>query len=95
MSFTAEDARKLVGKTVDEMVDDLLITIKDLATKKQRQCRCSYNHNKDNDLWVDGGYSNSAQWNEAVAKLRALGFKVDFYYSAGSSFVDMYTIVTW
>lgn len=93
--FTAEEARKLAGKPVDQKIKDLLKTVEQIASNGGHICRCSYNHKIDNDLWVDSGYIKTEDWKEACIKLRNLGFTVDFYYADDSFAVDMYTVVKW
>lgn len=93
--FTAEEARKLAGKTVEEKVDSLLVAIKDAATNKKRKLRTSWEYEEDNDLWVNGGYNKTKEWIEACKILEALGYKVSFYYNEGSIAVDMYTLISW
>jgi hypothetical protein len=93
--FTAAEARKLAGPTLQEKVASLLFTIKELAINKERQCITSYQHQKNDDLWVHGGYSQTAEWKEAKQILEKLGYEVSFYYSEGSIAVDMYTLVKW
>lgn len=93
--FTADMARKLAGATVQDKVDLLLVTIKELATNKQRRCRTGYDHKADEDLWINGGYSTTRDWKEAKDLFTELGYKVTFYYNEGSMAVDMYTLVEW
>jgi len=93
-TFSAAEARMLSGETVEEKVNSLLDAIKEAATKGKRELRTSWEYHKDDDLWVNGGYPQSADWKEAVEKLTGRGFEVSFYYQE-SQFVDMYTLVKW
>jgi hypothetical protein len=92
--FTANEARKLAGKTVEEKVDDLLVAIKERARKKLRELRTGYDYQADKDLWIDDGYKHTKEWNEAKTILEDLGYVVSFYYYEGQ-FVDMYTLIKW
>lgn len=40
--FTAKDARKLAGPTVEERVDSLLVAIQEAAKNKKRQLRTGW-----------------------------------------------------
>lgn len=93
--FSAHEARKAAGPTVEEKVEKLCETIKKLAQEKKRQCRTGYDHRADEDLWISGGYSATKEWQEASKILTNLGYDVTFYYKEGSQFVDMYTLVKW
>jgi hypothetical protein len=92
--FTANEARKLAGKTVEEKVDDLLVAIKERARKKLRELRTGYDYQGDEDLWIQSRYNPTKEWNEAKTILEDLGYVVGFYFDAGQ-FVDMYTIIKW
>jgi hypothetical protein len=92
--FTASEAKELAGKTVTEKVDDILTVIKERATNKERFLRTGYQYTNDEDLWIQGGYSETKEWKEAKKQLEELGFKVTFYYKE-LQFVDMYTLIEW
>jgi hypothetical protein len=92
--LTAAEARKLAGPTVQERVDDILVAIEKLAKQGKRQLRTGWDYDKDRELWIDGGYSNTPEWREAIKILSELGYKAQFYYNCGQ-FVDMYTLIKW
>lgn len=94
MRITAEQARKLAGKTVDEKVDDLLVEIENSAKQGKRQLRTSWEYSGDEDLWVRGGYDKTDEWKAAKKILTDLGYTVEFYYNE-LQFVDMYTLIKW
>ena len=91
----AKEARKIAGPTLDEKIESLGTTIEILAGAKKRKCRTGWDHKEDKDLWINGGYGQTDEWKLAKKKLESLGYKVSFYYSEGSQFVDMYTVVEW
>ena len=93
--ITANEARKLAGPTVKEMVDDIFPVIERAAKEKRRYLRTGWDYEEYPELWINGGYSKSKEWLEAVKILEGLGFKVKFYYSDGSFAVDMYTLIEW
>ncbi|WP_456281643.1 hypothetical protein M1D55_19570 [Cupriavidus sp. JZ107] len=92
--LTAAEARDIAGPTVTERVDAALDVIRAAAEKKQRQVSLH------GDFWANGGYGSdrsttlARQYDEAVKQLKALGYKVRFFYEE-RRFVDMYTIVEW
>lgn len=93
--FSAADAKKLAGKTLDEKIEDVLEAIKNFATAKHRKIRVgAYDYAADEDLWIHGGYSHTKEWNDACNKLTELGYKVRFVYEE-RQFVDMYTLIEW
>jgi hypothetical protein len=92
--LTAEQARIIVGKTLDEKIDCLLESVLINANDKKRSLKCGWEHDEDRDLWIDGGYHSSVPWSEAKKILEDLGYKVSFYYKE-SQFVDMYTLIEW
>jgi hypothetical protein len=87
--ITAEEARELAGPSVQERVDTVYPLIREAAVKKLRRVALR------DSFWTDGGYGSKPDWKKACDLLRKDGFKVDFYYSEGSQFVDMYTVVEW
>lgn len=91
----AKTAKKLAGPTVEERVKAIGPTIEKLAKEGKRSLRCGYDYSEDKDLWINGGYSRSDEWNQAKTFLEKLGFEVSFYYNEGSQFVDMYTVIKW
>lgn len=91
----ASEAKKLAGLTVAEKVEKLSFPIKKLALERKRQLRTGYDYVEDDDLWISGGYSNTQEWKDAKKILEGLGYNVRFYYSDGSQFVDMYTLIEW
>ena len=93
--ITAQEARILAGPSLHEKDELLCETIKALAIEKKRSCRTGYDHKHHDELWISGGYSRTKDWYEAKKTLEQLGFKVSFYYSAGSIAVDMYTLIEW
>lgn len=86
--FTAEDARKLAGPSVDDHVEEALKVIKEQAEKKQHTATLH------SDFWTRGGYSRTEGWKLACKKLTDLGFDVEFFYEE-RQFVNMYTLVKW
>lgn len=93
--LTAEQARKLSGRTTKEKVEALLVSLEKKASEGGRMLRCGYDHKEDEDLWIHGGYNNTEEHKEAVEILKGLGYEVSFYYQDGSFAVDMYTKVEW
>ena len=94
MRFTAEEARKLSGKTLDEKVDGLLAAIAEAAKQHKRQLRTGWDYGADEELWIRGGYNKTEDWMAARKILVDLGYTVEFYYEE-SQFVDMYTLIKW
>lgn len=92
--LTAEQARQIAGKTVQEKVESLLKAIEEAAKSKKRSLRTGWDYKEDNDLWINGGYSRTKDWEEAAQILEGLGYTVIFYYKE-SQFVDMYTLIEW
>lgn len=86
--ITAEEARKLAGPTVEEVVSNVCACIRITAKEKKRRVVLR------DDIWVHGGYSNTAEYQEAKRMLEDLGFVVKFHYEE-RQFVDMYTVVEW
>lgn len=86
--ITANEARGLAGPTVQERVDMLEDQIRKAAENKKRSIALH------DDFWVNGGYSQTNDYKQAVKILEGLGFKVRFFYEE-RQFVDMYTIVEW
>lgn len=93
--ITASEAKRLAGLTVEEKVESLSNSIEKSAKEKKRCLRTGWDYKEDNDLWVNGGYSKTQEWWKAKEILENLGYKVSFYYSEGSQFVDMYTLIEW
>jgi hypothetical protein len=94
MRLTAEEARKLSGKTLDEKVDGLLAAIAEAAKQHKRQLRTGWDYGADEELWIQHGYSKTEDWKTARKILVDLGYTVEFYYEE-SQFVDMYTLIKW
>lgn len=92
--LTAEQARKIAGRTVQEKVESLLKAVEEAAKAKKRKLRTGWDYEEDIDLWVNGGYSRTKEWEQAAKILEGLGYKVSFYYKE-SQFVDMYTLIEW
>lgn len=99
--FSAKDAKEMCGLTVEEKVEKLCNAIKEMLENEKkegkelsRRLATSWQYREDLDLWVDGGYAHTKEWDRACKILRDLGYKVEFYYTT-SQFVDMYTLVEW
>lgn len=92
--FTAKEAKELAGPTLDEKIDLLLESIKNRATEGHRYIATGRHHDSHSDLWIQGGYDMTDDWQEAKKVLEDLGYNVKFYYNE-SQFVDMYTKVSW
>ena len=93
--ITAAEARLLSGLTLDEKIDNILTVIFEAATNKKRELRTGYDYTPDADLWINGGYSRTDDWEYARKALTDLGYDVSFYYSDESLAVDMYTLIKW
>jgi hypothetical protein len=98
--FTAAEAKKLAGKSVEEKVELLCESIKKNASERKRSLITGWEHKEDRDLWIDGGYSRTEDWEKAKKILEALGYKVTFYCQEPPSvwaipIVAMYTIIEW
>lgn len=93
--FTAAEAKRLAGESLEEKVAKLGEAIKVAATNKKRQLRTGWEYKDDKDLWIQGGYKPTEDWTKAKKMLELAGYTVDFYYSDGSIAVDMYTIIKW
>ena len=85
--ITAEEARKLVGPSVQDHVDAVYLLIRKAAAEKRRSV-----HLSGEDIWTRGGYSTTPEWEEACAILRADGYTVTFFCEE-RQFVDMYKVV--
>lgn len=92
--LTAKEARILVGETVNEKVEKILVKVAELAKAKQTKLRCGYDYDIDEELWMYGGYNQTEDWKKAVSILKGLGYKVSFFYEE-RQFVDMYTLIEW
>jgi hypothetical protein len=86
--LTAAEARKLSGLTPREHVELVLKNVEQLAKDGKRIYRVH------DDFWVNGGYSKTTDYQEAVAILEELGYKVSFFYEE-RQFVNMYTVIEW
>jgi hypothetical protein len=86
--ITAAEARKLVGPTVQERVDEVYPLIRKAAEAGQREIRLH------GEFWENEGYSKTDDYKQACSLLEADGFGVRFYYEE-RQFVDMGTIVEW
>jgi hypothetical protein len=86
--ITAEEARKLLGYTYQEEVAFVCAEIRKAAEKKQRRVILY------GDLWTNGAYNNTSDYNLAKTMLEDLGFVVKFRYEE-LQVVYMYTIVEW
>lgn len=93
--ITAKEARQLAGPTLEEKLDSLYESIRVVAIDKKRSLRTGYDHKDDEELWIQGGYSQTADWKAAKKALEEEGFKVTFYYNELSIAVDMYTLIEW
>jgi hypothetical protein len=92
--ITADKARDLSGRTLQEKIDELGISIENAAKKTHRYLRTGWEHKSDKSLWIDGGYKKTEEWKKAKKMLEDLGFNVSFYYNE-AQFVDMYTLIEW
>ncbi len=93
--FTAKDAKRVAGPTVEERVDMILVAIEEAAKNKKRELKTGWDYSEDNDLWVNQGYSRTKDWLQAKKILEDLGYQVEFYYQVHSIAVDMYTLIKW
>ena len=94
MRYTANDAKRDAGPTLDEKIDAILDAIKLAANDRKRELKTGWQYKEDKSLWIDGGYSTSPDWLEATKVLTDLGYDVSFYYQE-HQFVDMYTLIKW
>lgn len=92
--FTAQQARELAGRSVQEKVESLLEAVKEKAKQKHRFLKTGWEYKADEDIWINGGYSHTEEWREAKKILEELGYQVDFFYEE-RQFVDMYTVIKW
>jgi len=92
--ISAKEARNISGETVEEKVEKLHNAIIALAKDGKRELRTGYQHKDNPELWINGGYSKTPDWQSAKKILEDLGYSVEFYY-AELQFVDMYTIIRW
>lgn len=92
--LTAEEARKLMPKTLKEKVNDILEAVAEAARNGKSCLRTGWDYKNDEELWSNGGYSRTDEWCEAQKILEELGYKVTFYYR-DAQFVDMYTWIQW
>ena len=90
----AEEARKIAGLTLQEKIDAVGVAIENAAKNGKRELRTGWDYTEDRDLWIEGGYSQTDEWNKAYIILTDLGYKVSFYYKE-LQFVDMYTLIEW
>lgn len=93
--ISAKEMREFCPRTVEDKVRDLLEYCKELAQQGKYECLTAWQYEKDKDLWVEGAYSNTQEYIAAKKLLEDLGYRVGFYYNAGSIAVDMYTIISW
>lgn len=94
--ITAEKARELAKiSNVDPAVDRILKAIEEKAIAGCTKLKTGWEYDMDRDIWISGGYSKTKAYELACKKLKDLGFKIEFYYSDASQFVDMYTIISW
>jgi hypothetical protein len=92
--ITAEQARAIMPRTLEVKLEDIGNRIEELAKEGKNRLRGGYDYDKDKDLWISGGYSNSEEYLKAKQYLENLGFKVSFYYME-LQLVDMYVLIEW
>lgn len=92
--MTADEARLIAGRSLDDKVDAILDAIRKAAQQKKRKLRAGWDYKDDCDLWITGGYAKTNDWKQVKSTLESLGYKVSFYYRE-AQFVDMYTLITW
>jgi hypothetical protein len=85
--ITAQEARELIGPTVEDRVAEVYPMIREAAEKKQRRVAL-------HGWWANEGYSRSKDYKQACMILEGEGYKVSFFYEE-RQFVDMYTVVEW
>lgn len=93
--LTADAARKLAGKTIEEKVDSILVAIEDFAKNGKRRLDAPGDYKEDRDLWSTEGYKDSSQYKEAKKALEDLGYTVSYYYDDSTQLGDAYTIIEW
>ena len=86
--ITAQEARKLAGKTSAEYALDFEEAIKEAAKKGQRELT-KYHGELENEA-----YSRTEKWNSFIAYMATLGFTVELHYEE-RQFVDMQIIIKW
>jgi hypothetical protein len=86
--ITAQEARTLAGKTIEELGLDCDPHIRKAAEAKKREVTF-YHGELENDA-----YSRTPRWNDFVAYMKELGFEVSLYYQE-SQFVDMRITIKW
>jgi hypothetical protein len=89
MKITAAEARELAGPTPQERVNLVYQMIREAAKEGKRKLALH------DEFWVRDAYSGAPAYKTAKELLEADGYKVSFYYNAGSFAVDMYTVVEW
>ncbi len=91
---TASELRSLMPRNVEDKVASVIEACEKRAKDGHSNLRTSWDYPPDEDLWVAGGYSKTADWTKAVKLLESLGYTVTYYYRE-SQFVDMYTLISW
>lgn len=86
--ITAEEARKLSGKTVEELAFDFNDIIKKAAMEQKRTV-LHYHGELENEA-----YSHTKKWNDFVSYMNNLGYQVEFHYEE-RQFVDMRIRISW
>jgi len=86
--ITAQEARGLSGKTVEEWAEDFEPAIRKAAQDGKRKI-CHYHGELENEA-----YSNTDRWKAFVTYMESIGYKVSLYYME-SQFVDMRINVSW
>lgn len=94
LSFTAADARLSMPRGANEICEDILIRVRELASQGKNKLRTGYDYGGDEDVWIHGGYKGSDIWKKCVALLEEAGFSATFVYEE-RQFVDMCTIIEW
>ena len=86
--ITAQEARKLAGKTNEEFALDFEQDIKSAAKERKREL-LKYHGELENEA-----YSRTERWSSFVAYMATLGYAVELHYEE-RQFVDMRIIIKW
>ena len=94
--ITAKEARTLIDPDFElkEKIEKIGEAIERAARDGKTRLVTGYQYKKDPDLWIQGGYSRTKEWEKAKKILEELGYKVTFVYKE-LQFVDMYTVIEW
>jgi hypothetical protein len=93
--ITADQARELAGRSLEEKIESLWPLIKRAAINKQRNLFMGDFSVGDDKLWVYGGYYRTEEWKSAKKILENFGYKVSFRCPSSPDGQPLGTVIEW